>query len=618
MALSLMPIEDPVFDPIVIPEPPPDFPMPETPALITAYAMVIQDFIDNKIADFDSYYTPMQILRQELLLAKDGVFRKYHKARRELLEAVGKRNLTSMPGYVMRQLGELQVEEKREVADLQLKIMSEKTATSLSNVEWAVKAGLDSVTQRNSTVQGISELNLEILNDALKAGLAVVQQRVQRANALIKEAGLLIEQETVQQRINNLATIRLIADQKVQKVNLDILLYEIEAQAVGAELPVLAAKLVAAENEVLVLQAQIEKALVETQVALAQEALAALKVITAQYERQKSDARMAAALLEGAKVDTQIAKVQAEESKVAAQKAAELAAVALSAAEKRLELMRDQMEIARTKASADITSIRAQIESDEASNLAIRTGNVNSFIGTRASNTQSTMDQMGQLIDQAAQNIADEIGQTNGIAGAISGYADEAAGQSSSLATQHAGNVTGYIGDIQGEAATASGNAGAQVASINGVASLYEGNIQTLVGNMDAEAGQAVINIDSRVIGLKQETTAARQLIDGTVTSNEIIAGLLFSEMGLRINNLLTAAETAKQNLINETSGRFSQYQHDAEVKKTDLATSLEGSYGDWESKVKEIASDKAAAITQAASNAANAKLTSKHTYLKG
>lgn len=613
--LQLMPIEIPEFDPVVMPEIPPELVVPEMPGLITAYATVIQDFIDSKIRDFDSYKAPLEVIRNELMLTRNQVFRKYHKARRELLQKEGKKNLSLMPGYLMRQLEELLVDEKRDITEAQLKLVAERANAFLETISWVMKAGFESAALRSETTATVSELNLEILNEGLKAGLEVTLQNVTRANDIIKLTGLLIEQETVQSRIANLAVIKLIAEQQIEKVNLDILLYEIQARGIMAELDVLAAKLVAAENEVLILNAQLQRSAAEWQVAIAQEALAAMKVITATWERQKSEARKAAAALEGPKMDARVDKVEAEMVRVEALAKVEKAELALDVANKKLDLLRDELEIARKKAEVALTEIKGEILSDEVMNLGKRTENIYTYIVQRTEHTATAIGNIESQSAKATANIDSQVSYIGQQTDASSKNVDTAILGISAVSSEGTANTNAEIREINAESAASSGLITGEIENIWQITEQAELNTTTVIEQTTEESQKAQEIVNQKVEAMRTESAANTASVDLSIGNQKALIEMQKDSADTQIRAMEGAAYRAMRNAITAASIESMTKQLEVLDKKEALEESLEADFSTWQEKVQEIADTKREAIIGAARNAANAKLSSKHIY---
>ena len=67
-----------------------------------------------------------------------------------------------------------------------MKACAERIISSLTSVDWAIKAGLESSRLRAETSATISDLNIEIINNTVKAIIKTAQLNAERVVAIVK------------------------------------------------------------------------------------------------------------------------------------------------------------------------------------------------------------------------------------------------------------------------------------------------------------------------------------------------------------------------------------------------------------------------------------------------
>lgn len=335
------------------------------PFVYQAYADILQSDLDDKIIDLTSYVIPTSSLIASWLTAKDQVLRKYHHARKQLLQAAGRKNYIQMPGHVMLGLKDLGMDERRELADEALKITQNGVTFSLDAIEKALKLGLDDNAIQFDSHHKLQIATFEAASAVIDAGLQGASLQIEAYNKSLSA----IEQQIKQVVAANGAKIKQLEayvkqlqipeiEAEIQTLLMDVFVSDIQFEVDKAKLELLS-------YEGYIIQLQIQKLEIDAQVYRAELTLAQTNAVTAQYEVQKAHAEVDLAQLEQYKVAVDLAKANLEEQGVAVQKAKSDLSSAIDLADAKYEAQRNTVTIARQALQTAIATARIAIAQAE-------------------------------------------------------------------------------------------------------------------------------------------------------------------------------------------------------------------------------------------------------------
>ena len=369
LALTIPPkpvLQSPVFEGVVPPSPD-NTVMSTLPFVYAAYANAIQDDIDGKILDLSSYTIPDAQVTAKWRVEKEKSLRTYHDQRVGLLRTEGSKNHIGMPGYLKRKLMELSLIEKRNLAEISLKLLGDNLNYSIDQVDHALKTVIDSDVIRFDSHHRLQSANFEAASSIVKAGFDAVGIDIDKYNETLG----LIEAELQQDKNEALALIQILQEfsLEIKSANLQVEQENLllDAYKAGIDYVIAKAGMDLVKYDVYLIQAEIAKNLVEIDVAKAQLSLTIMQAITAQYEAYKASARVTIAELEKFKQEASIKKAELDILNSTVQKARAESANNIDLADSRMSANHEKLQVARELLSAAITDARAQLEAIDTS-----------------------------------------------------------------------------------------------------------------------------------------------------------------------------------------------------------------------------------------------------------
>ena len=362
--LTPVALDIPTFDGI-LPLEPESTVITTLPFVYTAYANVIQDALDGKITDLAAYSVPTPTLLALWRLEKDKVLRKYHFARRDMLQAEGRNNHVSMPGHVRLKLSDMGMEERRDLADSLLKLTDDKVSLSLDTIESVMKMGLESNAARFDSHHRLQSANFDVASAAVDAGLKATSLRVQAYNETLSAVSTQIHQT---ERENEARVKELEAFERqlqIPGIEAEIQTLLMNVYRATVEYEVEQARLDVIRYEVYIVTLELERAMAQVDVARAELTLAQTNAVTAQYEIQKAQTRLVLADLDRYRIQVDIAKSALEmEMAVVARAKMELGAV-IDMADTGYEVQRNLLTIAKENLANAILTAELAISDAE-------------------------------------------------------------------------------------------------------------------------------------------------------------------------------------------------------------------------------------------------------------
>lgn len=377
-----MAIITPNISSVTFPEPP-VLPPPVAPFVWQAYGTLIQDYLDGRLKDTAAYYTPIAVVKADIELERDKVFRKYHRTRKELLAVEGRKNLTLMPGHLQRKLMDLALDEKRELAEETAKIAARHGETSLDTVYGGAGLALESDGLRSEMHYKVQAASFAVAKAALMAGYELASQKVAGYEALLK--GISTNFDLIKIEYKALSDA---IEQDIAAVRIEILAAEQIGDAeellkLAAEIEVTKKSVEVALSRIPIAEAELQKIYAQMGILEAERALAVFKELTAQASMAKSAARQQEAGRIEAKIDLEYEKVGLQITKDDAQTDAELSVIAARRVEEALDNMKAEMQVSNVELDAELAAIRAGIASADASTSTSMAGQVAANAGER-------------------------------------------------------------------------------------------------------------------------------------------------------------------------------------------------------------------------------------------
>ena len=362
--LTPVALDIPTFDGI-LPLEPASTVITTLPFVYAAYANVIQDDIDGKIADLATYSVPTTSLLDLWRLEKDKVLRKYHFARRDMLNAEGRNNHVAMPGHIRLKLSDMSIEERRDLADTLLKLTDGKVSLSLDTIDAAMKTGLESNAIRFDSHHRLQSANFEVASAAVDAGLKAASLRVQAYNKTLDAVSTQIHQT---ERQNEAKVKELEAYERqlqIPGIEAEVQTLLMNVYRATVEFEVEKARLDVIQYEVYIVALELERAMAQVEVARAELTLAQTNAVTAQYEIQKAQTRLVLADLERYRIQVDIAKAALEEELAHVNRAKMELNAAIDLAETGHEVQRNLLTTAKENLANAITTAEVAISEAE-------------------------------------------------------------------------------------------------------------------------------------------------------------------------------------------------------------------------------------------------------------
>lgn len=352
-----------------VPTEPDNTVMTTLPFVYAAYGNLVQDEIDGRITTLAAYSLPSPEVTAQWKFEKEKILRKFDTARRESLRVEGTKNYVSMPGHIMRKLTEMSLNEKRELSDLTLKLLSENLTLSVEQVEQSLKAGIESDAIRFDSHHKIQSANFEAASFILKAGFDSVAADIDKYNENMTLIAAQLQQdknETLRQ-IQELQAFESEIRAAGLQVEEDSLL--MEAYKAGIDYVIAKAGMQLAQYQVYLVQAEVAKAEAEVGVAQARLSLAKMEAVTAQYEVYKSQAKITMAELDVYKQEVELAKTQLEAAQGLLEAAKSEASAIISYADDIMSANHTRQQAAKAAMEATETAARTEVDEEEANNI---------------------------------------------------------------------------------------------------------------------------------------------------------------------------------------------------------------------------------------------------------
>lgn len=558
-----------------IPTPPP--PPPEVaPVVWVQYGTLVQDYLDGRIQDFSTYYTPIATMYTELNLLRDSVFRKYHRSRKEMLQIEGKKNLSTMPGYLQRKLMDLSLDEKRELSEAGIKVASQRVTESLEAVYEGTDLAIKSDVLRSDMHEKNQSMTFEVAKAAIMAAYENAKQRVTAFESWLKAIStefelVIIEYKALADSIES----------QISAVKIEILAAENigtaeELQMVQAQLEVAQTQILEAQSRLPLAQAEIRKAQAEMDVLEVERLLATFKELSANASMDKSEARRGDIEISRQKIAIELAKVGLNITKDSADTAGELSSINTRIVEEQIDTAKSRLQVVSTEADAELTGIKTNITASDTSAeyqksqyFASRSASVLAMINARVLGRRNTLSNRvfveRGLIQETADNTTENI---NAIA----------------------------HNTIQELAA-----------DLNTSKTDFENRSNLETQNM-SELTAAHVNALNQ--DLVTHTTALQQLKDANQSDLTARLDAAQTIANSTVNTLASQVDGQKDMLVSNQAGLSVTLS----IKKDELMANFD----EWKTAHEVEVAAEAEAIAEAAENAANADVTTKYYYRKG
>lgn len=367
------------------------------PFVYVAYANLIQDEIDANITDLSAYALPDANFIAQWNFEKEKILRKYDTGRKKLLRENGARNYSSMPGHIMRNLMELSLAEKRELAEMALKLLEDDVAFSFEQIEYALKAGIESDAIRFDSHHKLQTANFEAASFILKAGFDSVSADIDKYNETMRLISIELEQaknETLQQ-MQLLQEFELEIRAAGLPVEIDSLL--MEAYKAGIDYVVEKAGMQLVQYQAYLIQAEVLKNEARLGVAESELALAKMEGITAEYESYKATGRMTMAQLESFKQTIETQKIALDLLRAEVTTAKEQLAIELEHSNEEMAINHMKLQKAREDLAISIVQARDAIPEAEINAAGELIATIDSVTATIVDDIINTANTIGNM-----------------------------------------------------------------------------------------------------------------------------------------------------------------------------------------------------------------------------
>lgn len=570
-----MPIITPPSMTLNIPTPP--SPPPElAPYVWQAYGTLVQDYLDGRVQNFGAYYIPIAVVAAELELARDAIFRKYHRTRRDMFQAEGRKNLVLMPGYLQRRLLDLNLDEKRELSEATAKIAAKHAETSIDTVYEGARAALKSDDMQYTMHFKVQSASFEVAKAALMAAYANAKQRVVQFNSTLKVIAAQFDLIRSEYKALAQAVEAEIAAVRIEILAAESIGNEEELQRLVAELAVAQKQIDEALSRLPLVDAEIRKAYSEMDILRAEQALATFKELTAQASMAKSEARLTEIARTERKIALDLARVGLQTYKDEVETDSELSTIAARSAEERLSNANSEIQVAKTESDAALTEMRAEINDIETMSAEEKA----SYFRQRANElvrkfTARGVQRSGEILSkgtrEATQISNSTVSRTRNIEQVATNSTTELAASARTISTDAASR---------------------SIEAVN--------NLTTLASAQETvAASKAAV----QVAALASELSAKQQELESRVN-------VAVSQVNGAVNALETSANIEKNTITN----------HEIQIT-LDLWTKEEAlteAFNSWLDAYRASVNAEAQAIKDAASAAADADISSTFVYTEG
>lgn len=558
-----------------IPTPPP--PPPEyAPVVWEAYGTLVHDYIDGQIQDFAAYYTPIMVVRDELNLLRSNLFRKYHRARKELLQIEGRKNLTLMPGYLQRKLMDMALDEKRELSEEAIKITAKYVDASLDSVYAGAEMALKSDAIRSDMHAKSQSMTFEVAKAAIMAAYENSKQRITTYESSLK--AIATEFELIIIECKALADA---VEADISAIRIEILAAENigtaeELEAVAAQLEVSRTQILEAQSRLPLIAAEIAKAYGEMDILKAEQLLATFKELAANASMDKSHAREGEIEISRQKIALELAKIELQTEKDSAETSSTLSEIEARRAEEELENTKATRRVLQIDTEAVLTKAKKSIA--EADRTAADEKIV--YLGDRA-NTVVT-----RVTNRATERTSDITNRANSEKGAIDSRATERKTAIEERATERSSDLdsraTDTADDLEQRANDRSDDLSQRATDKK--------------SDLDARASERVTALGTRQSQRVSEYTARKS---DRVSKLQSQAGDKESRLDNNANDLSSNADERVEKL-----GR--------------KINNIRNAYDSWKSSYADALQAEAQGMLEAAANASSAKVDTTYVYTKG
>jgi hypothetical protein len=558
-----------------VPTPPPLPPAVE-PFVFTAYGTLVQDYIDGRIRDFAAYYTPISIIQSELNILRDGLFRKYHRARKEMLQSEGKKNLSVMPGYVLRKLMDLALDEKREVSVESLKLTAAHVDTSLTAVYEGADLAVKSDALRADTHIKIQSMSFEVAKAALMAGYEFAKRHILQFESQLKAIKTEFELVVIEYGALVAAVEAEISAIKIEILNAEDIGLAEELQRYVAELETARVQILEAQSRLPLAQTEVAKALAQMDILKAEQALATFKELAANASMDKSRAREISIEVSRQKIALELTKVDLETDKDAANTASELSTIAARSVEEALENTKATRRVLQIDTETALTGAKEQIAEAD--------------------------------IDAAAATETYLEGRSSDVAGRVVGRAFERDGDISSRATIESVN-------IETRATTKAG--------------LIESRADERVDDLDSRAydtetvlehraAKREADLDHRATDKVTDLTARATDRIATLTTRQNTRTAEYRDRKADRTSKIAIQSVVRQNNLSAAANEITIDAHSKAALLDMRMDDIRNRFTKWMSDYRDALVKEAEGALNAAANAANADVSTTYVYTKG
>lgn len=331
-----------------------------------AYANTIQDVIDGNILTMAGYSIPSSTLNSNWIVVKDGVLRKYHRTRSELLSKEGARNQFGLSGEVRKRLFDLSMEERRELSQENLKFYKQNTDFTYEQIQTAFNEGVRSDAIRFDSHHKLQFANFQVAKAIIDAGYENVAIAIQSYNQQIEALRAQIEQHKDELRYQAQRLENWIAKLQVAGLRAEQDSMLMEAYRATVRYLVEKAKMDIIFYQTYLINAELERNKIKKYAAEIDKYTALIQANTAEYEVYKANARITKAQADAYKSEASVADANLKVQEAYLKGAEALADADLAQANAHVTAMKDIISAAESALSASYNQARAEVALDGA------------------------------------------------------------------------------------------------------------------------------------------------------------------------------------------------------------------------------------------------------------